>query len=164
MLAHPGDERRPVERLVLVEAAAVDDAGDDLPRIDGDTQIGRRQVEQLVLVVQRRVGGAGRAAAALAPVEVSDDLASEPQGVDLVDGEVVGAAGDPRVHAGAAERLVVGVLTGRHLHQRRPGEKDLRLPLDHDRVVAHAGDVRAARGRVAEDERDGRECPPPTAW
>ena len=60
------------------------------------------------------------------------------------------------MHLGATERLVVGLLTGRHLHQRRTAEEDLRLLLDHHRVVAHARHVGAAGGRVAEDQRDRR--------
>ena len=76
----------------------------------------------------------------------------------LVDGEVVGEPGDPRVHLGAAQRLVVGLLAGGHLHQRRPAEEHLGLAVDQDRVVAHAGHVGAARGRVAEHQRHGRHA------
>ena len=74
----------------------------------------------------------------------------------LVDGEVVGEPGDPGVHLGAAERLVVGLLAGGHLHQRRTAEEHLGALLDHDDVVAHARDVGAAGGRVAEHQRDRR--------
>ena len=73
----------------------------------------------------------------------------------LVGGEVVGQARRLRVHRRAAERLVVGLLAGGHLHERRSAEEHLRAAVDHDHVVAHAGDVGAARGRVAEHERDG---------
>ena len=48
------------------------------------------------------------------------------------------------MHLGAAERLVVGLLAGRHLHQRRAAEEHLGLLLDHHRVVGHA---RARRRR-----------------
>ena len=152
------DERAAIQRLVLVEAAAVDDPGEDLTRVDRDAEVGGSEIEQLVLVVDRRVGGTARTATALAVIEVSDDLPAEPKRIELIDGEIVRASGQARVHAGAAERLVVGVLTGRHLHQRRPGEEDLRPTVDHDRVVAHPGDVRAARGGVAEHQRDGRDA------
>ena len=97
----------------------------------------------------------------LAPVQPGHDPPADPDGVVLVLGEVVGEAGDPGVHLGAAEGLVVGLLAGRHLHQRRAAEEHLRLLLDHDRVVAHARHVRAAGGRVAEHQRDGR-LPPGT--
>ena len=93
----------------------------------------------------------------LAPVEPADDLAAEPDRVDLVDGEVVGEAADARVHLGAAELLVVGHLAGRHLDQRRAAEEHLRAAFDHHDVVAHARDVGAAGGRVAEHQRDRRD-------
>ena len=108
-------------------------------------------------IVARRLDRARQGLRRLAPLEVRDDLAADPDRVALVAREVVGHAGDPRVHLGAAELLVVGVLAGRHLHQRRPGEVDLRLVLDHDHVVAHPRDVRAARGRAAEHQADRRD-------
>jgi hypothetical protein len=49
----------------------------------------------------------------------------------LVLGEEVGQAGDPRVHLRAAERFVVGLLAGRHLHERRAAEEHLGLLLHH---------------------------------
>ena len=58
------------------------------------------------------------------------------------------------MHLGATERLVVGVLVDRHLHQRRPAEVDARrVLLQHD-VVAHARHVGAAGRRRAEHEGD----------
>ena len=58
------------------------------------------------------------------------------------------------MHLGAAERLVVGLLAGRHLHQRRAAEEHLGLLAHHHGVVGHPGHVGAARGGVAEDQRD----------
>ena len=75
----------------------------------------------------------------------------------LVGGEVVGEARDARVHLGAAEGLVVGLLAGRHLHQRRTAEEDLGAPVDEHGVVAHARDVGPARGGVAEHQGDRRD-------
>ncbi len=63
------------------------------------------------------------------------------------------------MHLGSTERLVVAVLTGRHLDQRGTPEEDLGALLDHDDVVAHARDVGATRGAVAEHQRDrGDPC------
>ena len=62
------------------------------------------------------------------------------------------------MHRRAPELLVVGVLARRHLHERRPAEEHLRLLVDEDRVVAHAGHVGAAGRRVAEHERDRRDA------
>ena len=51
------------------------------------------------------------------------------QRVLVVVGEVVGDAGDARVHVRAAELFGGDDLAGRGLHQRRPAQKDRALPL-----------------------------------
>ena len=93
----------------------------------------------------------------LAPVQVADDLATDPGGVGLVGGDELGDAGDPRVHLGAAQRLLLRLLPGRHLDQRRAAEEDQPLLADHHREVGHAGLVGAAGGRAAGDEGDARD-------
>jgi len=62
------------------------------------------------------------------------------------------------VHLGAAERLVVTVLAGRHLHQWRTTEEDLGPLLHQHDVVAHARHVGAPGRRVAEDQCDRRDA------
>ena len=135
-----------------------------LPRVERDPQVGRDDAEQL-LGVEQRLGGrrAGRRAA-LAPVQPRDDPPAEPDRVELVDGQVVGQPGHAGVHLGAAERLVVGLLAGRHLHQRRPAEEHLGLlarPSRRGRDMP--GHVRAAGGGVAEHQRDRRDAGRATA-
>ena len=76
----------------------------------------------------------------------------------LVLGQLIGETADPGVHLGAAERLVVAVLAGRHLDQRWAAEEDLRALFDQHDVVAHTRDVRAAGRRVAEHQRDRRHA------
>ncbi len=71
--------------------------------------------------------------------------------VALVLGQVVGEPGRAGVHRRAAQRLVVGDLAGRHLHQRRTGQVDLRPVPNQDRVVGHPRHVRATGRGVAED-------------
>ena len=106
---------------------------------------------------ERRFDRVRRRGAELAPVEVAHDLAADADAVELVGGEVVGEPGDVGVHARAAELLVARLLARRHLHERRPAEEHLGAFVDHHRVVAHPGYVRAAGGRVAEHERDRRD-------
>ena len=111
------------------------------------------------LVVQRRrPDPASAPGPSLRQLSRPTICAADADRVLLVRGEVVGQAGLPGVHLGAAERLVVGLLAGRHLHQRRPGQEHLGALLDHHDVVAHAGHVGAAGGGVAEDERDRRDA------
>jgi hypothetical protein len=62
------------------------------------------------------------------------------------------------VHGGPAQLLVVGLLPSRHLHEGRAAQEDLGLLVDEHGVVAHAGHVGAARGRVAEHERQRRDA------
>ena len=82
---------------------------------------------------------------------------AEAQRVVLVGREVVGQARGARVHLRAAELLGVGVLAGRHLHQRRPTEEHARAVADEHGVVAQPGHVRAAGGGAAEHERERRD-------
>ena len=140
-----GDQTGSVERLELVEARAVDHPGQHLAGVEGDLGVGRGDAEQFVGVVDRRSSaGMARAGPVLPPVEAAHDLAAEPDGVDLVGGQVVGQAGHPGVHGGAAQLLVVGLLAGGHLDQGRAAQEDLGPLLDHHDVVAHA---RARRRR-----------------
>ncbi len=156
-LGPPGDERCAVARLELVEVAVVDDAGEHVARIEGDAQVGRRDPDQLLLVVARRPASTPRWRAELAVVEAAHDAAPDPQGIGLVDGVVIGETADASVHVGAAQALVVAVLAGGHLHERRTAEEHLRALLDHHDVVAHAGHVGAAGRGVAEDDGHGRD-------
>ena len=119
-------------RLVLVEARAVDDAG-DAPHAGRTARAGRPTRCRAALRGRGRgssTGVRGRGPE-LAPVEVAHDLAPDADAVELVGGEVVGQPGDARVHARAAELLVVRLLAGRHLHQRRPAEEHLGAFVDH---------------------------------
>jgi hypothetical protein len=123
-------------------------------------QVDRREAEQLLGVVVRLVGRPAGAGAELAPVEVADHLAAEADAVVLVGGQVVGQAGGAGVHLGAAQLLLVGLLAGGHLHQRRPAQEHPGPPGDHDGVVRHARHVGAARGRAAEHQRDRGDAGP----
>ena len=89
------------------------------------------------------------------PVQPGDDATADADRVEFVDGEVVRQTRDAGVHLGAAERLVVGLLTGGHLHQRRAGQEHLRALLDHHDVIGHSGNVSATGGGVAEHQGDG---------
>ena len=53
-----------------------------------------------------------------------DGFAHEPERVLVVDGEMIGDAGDARVHVGAAQLFGGHDLAGGGLHQRRSAEKD----------------------------------------
>ena len=156
-LGEPGDERRAVQRLELVEVAVVDQPGDHIARIERHLRIDRWDAEQVLGIESRWLAGSTWPGSALALVEAAHDLTPETNAVELVDGEVVGKTTDSGVHLGAAERLVVALLAGGHLHQRRAAEEHLRSLLDHHDVVAHSRHVGAAGRGVAEHDGDGRD-------
>ena len=151
------DEAAPVEALVLAEARAVDDPCQHLVGVDRDPEVRRGDTEQLVGVVRGVVGRQGRSGPELAPPQLAHDLATQPDAVELVGGEVVRKSRDPGVHLGAPQLLVVGVLAGRHLDEGGPSEEDLGLAVDQDGIVAHPWHIGAAGRGVAEDEGDGRD-------
>ena len=159
-------ERLAVERLELVEPAAVDQAGDDLADLERPAEVGRdRGVEMGDAGSGIALGGCGRRLGRAAipgrigrpAVEVGDDRSAERQGVLVVERLVVGDAADPGVDARATELLGADVLAGRSLHQRRTAEEDRPGPADDHGLIAHRRDVRPARRRRAHDERDLRD-------
>ena len=116
------DERVAVERLELVEAAAVDDPGDDLERVElvpvvlghDPVEIGR--VDGGRLGRRELPGWRGRVA------EVADDLAGEREGMLVGGGEVIGDARAPRVQCRAAE-LLGGHVLARSRPSRAAGRR-----------------------------------------
>ena len=152
------DERLAVQRLELVEAAAVDDARDHLARVELVAEVLGDEAVELGRV------GAGGSGCAISQglgwrrVEVADDLTRDRERVLVRGREVVGHAGAPRVHVGAAELLRRHVLAGRGLHERRAADED-RPGAAHDhRLVRHRRDVRAACGARAHHDRDLRDA------
>ena len=149
-----GDERRAVARLELVEAAAVDDARDHLADVVGRADVGRQDAEDLLGVVLRRLRLRDVEGRERGTIEGLDDRARDAERLRVVLREVVGDARHARVDVGAAELLRRDDLAGRGLHERRPREEDRPVPLDDHRLVAHRGDVRAARGARPHHDRD----------
>ena len=86
-----------------------------------------------------------------------DDVADDLEGMLVVLGQVVGDAGDLRVHVAAAEFLGRDDLADRGLHQRRAAQEDGALVADDHGLVAHRGDVGAAGGAGAHHGGDLRD-------
>ena len=87
-----------------------------------------------------------------------DDRPAQRQRVRVVVGEVIGDAGEPRVHVGAAELFGRHFLAGRGLHERRAAQEDRAGALDDDRLVGHRRHVRAAGRARTHDDGDLRNA------
>ena len=151
------DQLRAVEGLELLEARAVEDAGQHLAHVEGHPHVDRGDA-QVLGRVQRFDRRSRRLGAQPLPVQVSDDAPGHGDGLVLVPGQVVAQPRGAGMHEGAAQLLLIGLLADGHLDQRRATEKDAGPALDHDRVVAHAGQVGPAGGGGAEDDADGRNA------
>ena len=76
----------------------------------------------------------------------------------VVLGIMIGDAGLPRMHVGAAEFLGRDHLAGRGLHQRRPAEKNRALIAHDDALVRHRRHIGAARRAGTHHDRDLRNA------
>src|SRR5262249_58798276 len=73
-------ERLAVERLPLVEARPVHDAGHDLADLERDAEVDRGDAEQVLGVVARRLAGARGSGPELPPAGTLEDEAADPAG------------------------------------------------------------------------------------
>ena len=152
------DQRRAVERLELVEVAAVDEPRDELVRVVGLAHVGGDDAVDRVRVVRGRLDRLARPRGRRPSGERGDDAADDLQRVLVVVGEVVGDAARARVQVAAAEVLRGDLLAGRGLHQRRAAEEDRALLADDHALVAHRRHVGAAGRAGAHHRRDLRDA------
>ena len=152
------DEGGAVAGLEFLEARPVHQPRDDFAHVVGLAQVAREHAVDLFRVVGgllrlRDVGGERFARA-----EIADQRPRDLEGLGVVLGQVVGHAGDARVHVAASQILRGHVLSRRGLDQRRPRQEDRARSLDDDGLVGHRGNVRAARRAGAHDRGDLRNA------
>ena len=99
------DQGGAVERLELVELAAVDDPGDDFVDIVGRADVVGHDCVEFLGVVLRRARFLQRQAVRMHRAKVADDIAHDRQRVFVVLGEVIGDAGLVRMEIAAAQLL-----------------------------------------------------------
>ena len=152
-------ERLAVERLELVEARAVHDAGDHLACVGLMAEVLRDQSVELGRIGGRRFGlGLHPGRLGLASLQVADDLACQRECVLVGERVVVGDAGLPRVHVGTAEFLSSHVLPGRRLHEWRAADEDRAGAAHDDRLVRHGRHVGTAGGARSHHDGDLRNA------
>ena len=159
MRAQPQTRVSPYSALNSSSRDAVDDARDQLARVDLVAEVLGHEPVQLRRV-RKRAAPAGRRPrdAPWTCLQVRDDPARDRERVLVRRRVVVGDAAAPRVDVGAAELLGGDVLAGRRLHERRPADEDRSGAADDDRLVAHRRDVGAARGARAHHDGDLRDA------
>ena len=157
-LGEAGHQGGAVTRLELVEAGAVDDAGDHLAHVEGLAGVAGDDAVELGRIVERLLGSADAAAGRPHPVEVGHHPPRQLEGVGVVLGQVIGHAGEAGVDVAAAQVLGAHHLAGGRLHQRRAAQEDGPLVAHDDGLVAHGRHVGAAGGAGAHHHRDLRDA------
>ena len=114
---------RTVARFELVEARAVDEAGDDLAHVVGFAGVLRDDAVEFGGIVERLLARLHGDPHLRHAVEVSDDPARQVDGVGIVLGELVGDARNPCMNVTATEVLGADLLSRRRLHQRGAPKK-----------------------------------------
>src|SRR5215470_10751399 len=153
-MGEAANERLPIERLELLELGSVDDARDHVANVVGRARVRGHDAVEVVRREQRLLRLADLQKWMLQPVEAGDDAARDADGVTVVGGVIVGDAGLPAMHVGAAQLLCAHVLPGRRLHQRRPAEEDRALIAHDDALIRHRRYIGAAGGAGAHHDRD----------
>ena len=149
----PRDQRRTVALLELVEPRAVDDPREHFADVVRPPRISRHDAVDLGGIVERRLGRLSVGGKRLRPVQRRDDGPRQPNRVVVVFGEIVGDAGEPRVHVGAAQLLGRHLFAGGRLHEGRAGQEDGPGAVDDDGLVGHGGDVCASRRARSHHDR-----------
>ena len=144
--------------LELVELAVVDQAGDQLAYVVGDAVVRRHHPVDFLGRIPWIARRQQRHRRVLLPVEVGHDAPDDAERVAVVLGVVVGHAGCPGMHVGAAQFLGRHDLADRGLHQRRTGQEDRALLAHDDGLVAHRRHIGAARGARTHDTGDLRDA------
>ena len=150
--AEAADQLLREERLVLEERLVVDDAVDEGVHVEGDGLVDRHDVVGQVvggrrgLVAGRLLGPARR--------EVGEPGPGLVEGVLVVVGQCVAAAGHGGVHPGTAHLLERGVLADHLLGHAGRTQVHGGVAIHHEHHVAEAGDVGTTSGRGSEQAAD----------
>ncbi len=152
------DQGLAIQLLELVEFRTIDHTRDDVMDIERLAAVGRHDAVDLFGCKQRVARLAHVQVGRLRRFQCGDDAARNADRMRIVLGVVVGDAGLPRMHVGAAEFLGRDHLAGRGLHQRRPAEEDGALIAHDDALVRHRRDIGAACRAGSHHDRDLRNA------
>ena len=151
-----GDQRFAVTWLEFLQYRTIHHPGDDLAHVYRHAGIDGGECVQLARIKQRRAGRATRHGGRGG--QGGHDAAGNGQRILVIFGEVIGDAGNARVHITAAQILGGHFLAGGGLHQWRPAEEDRALVFHDDRFIRHRRHIGATRGATAQHGGDLRDA------
>ena len=158
------DVGEPVTRVVPYSAlnspnsTAVDEAGDDVVHVVGNSRVDGNHVVELGLIGNRLDRWRHIPDARFTRTQCRHDAPDDAQCVASSSAQMVGDTGDLGVQVSAAEILRRDDFPGGGLHQRRAAEEDRALVANDHRLVAHRRDVRAAGCARSQHGRDLRNA------
>ncbi len=136
-----------------MEAAAVDDAGDDFAHIEALFDVVGNDPVQLVRIVNRIFRRGLFDERLLRTFELRDDVAADGDTLVFVVGRIIDRARLLRVQIAAADFVSGHDLTRGGFHERRTAQEHAAGAARDDAVVAHARDVRATRRALTQHQR-----------
>src|ERR671930_494734 len=113
------DKRRRIERLELIERAAVNDAGDDLAHIVGLTRIGWNEAVNFMGVIKRLGRLSDHDGGTFFSIKCADDLARTRKRMLVARGIMIRDARDSGMDFGAAKLLCRNHFACRRLNKGR---------------------------------------------
>ena len=134
-MGKPGNRGCAIERFEFIEFGIIDQPGNDFAYVILLFQIDRHDAVKFGGIVLRLAWLAQPHIDRVSCIERADNPSAQRKRMAIVLGVIVGNAGFPRMHVGAAEFFRSHDLAGGGFDQRRPAEKNRALIANDDGLV-----------------------------
>src|SRR6185312_8343459 len=124
-----------------MEAAAIDQSSNHLAYVIALAVIPWNNAIQVARVIARWLWFRDIPGNVLAPVEIGDNAAADCQGMFIIDGGMIGHAGNTAMHIGPAQIFRTHLFACRRFDQWRPCEEDGAIATHNHCLIAHSGHV-----------------------
>src|SRR5579863_2294371 len=145
---------RPVEFFELVETTAIDDTGNHLAYIVAFAAIAWDDTVEVSEVIAWWLGWADIPGNILATIEIGDDAAADRQSMFIIEGIMIGDAGDTTMDIRTTQIFCTDLFTRRGLHQWRTGQENGAIASYNYRFIAHRGNICSSSGARTHYSRD----------
>src|SRR5438105_3597841 len=119
-----GDQGGTIIALEFQKFRAIDNAGNDFTYIERRAWISRNHTQEFFRIIMGIPGTSAARCKGFVRVELSNNLTTYAKRVSIIFRCIVTHTRDMRVHLGAAQCLVIDILTYRHLDQGWAAKKD----------------------------------------